>query len=110
MRRRMLVLVSVVLVSLLVTTSVAAAPAIVVARARHVGRGALSYGSSGGNVVFHRTALRRESLRHCVRQSSLQPQPNLHRPVSLHPGQQLLLFGCNWGYYGGYNRYGCYWR
>jgi len=110
MRRRMLVLVSVVLASLLVTTSVAAAP---VSSPAPITLGAARYHVvRPGETLFSIGRLYR------VNPYAIASANHLYNPNRIYIGQCLYIpassyyyyGGYNCGYYGGYNRYGCYWR
>jgi LysM repeat protein len=110
MRRRMLVLVSVVLASLLVTTSVAAAPA------------TSSPAPATWSAPRYHTVRPGETLFSIGRLYGVNPYAiasanHLYNANRIYIGQCLYIpasswyySGCKWGYYGGYNRYGCYWR
>jgi len=110
MRRRMLVLVSVVLASLLVTTSVAAAPATSSPAPATLGA-ARYHWVRPGETLFSIGRL------YGVNPYAIASANHLYNPNHIYIGQCLYIparswyySGCNWGYYGGYNRYGCYWR
>jgi len=111
MRRRMLVLVSVVLASLLVTTSVAAAPATSSSPAPARWSAARYHTVRPGETLFSIGRL------YGVNPYAIASANHLYNPNRIYIGQCLYIpasswyySGCNWGYYGGYNRYGCYWR
>jgi len=110
MRRRMLVLVSVVLASLLVTTSVAAAPAT-------SSPAPATWGAPRYHTVRPGETLFSIGRLYGVNPYAIASANRLYNPNHIYIGQCLYIpasswyySGCNWGYYGGYNRYGCYWR
>jgi len=110
MRRRMLVLVSVVLASLLVTTSVAAAPGSSPAPA--------PLGAARYHVVRPGETLFSIGRLYGVNPYAIASANHLYNPNRIYIGQCLYIpassyYYCgtyNCGCYGGYNRYGCYWR
>jgi len=110
MRRRMLVLVSVVLVSLLVTTSVAAAPA-------SSSPAPATWGAARYHVVRPGETLFSIGRLYRVNPYAIASANHLYNPNRIYIGQCLYIppssyyyGGYNCGYYGGYTRYGCYWR
>jgi LysM repeat protein len=111
MRRKMLVLVSVVLASLLVTTSVAAAPASS-QPASTMGGAARYHWVRPGETLFSIGRL------YGVNPYAIAAANHLYNPNRIYIGQCLYIPASSYYYYGGYNcgyyssytRYGCYWR
>ena len=108
MHRRMLVLVSVVLASLLLTTSVAAAPATSPSPAPAM------WSAPGYHTVRPGETLFSIGRLYGVNPYAIASANHLYNANRIYIGQCLYIpprscaySGCGCGYY---NRYGCYWR
>ena len=106
MRRRMLVLVSVVLASLLLTTSVAAAPA-------SSSPAPAPWGAARYHTVRPGETLFSIGRLYGVNPYAIASANHLYNPNRIYIGQCLYIpaSSCYYSWCGcSYNRYGCYWR